>query len=332
MNQQHFDKLAAEALKHASTVIDKQNLKSEIKTGLAPIDIYKLIIDHGISLLFRPLENILGAYIPNREQKGILISSSEALSVARQRYTAAHELGHFIMNHKTSVDSEEHINRAQLKSSGLPDQEILAELFASQILMPKALLVNTAKAMGLKADDFIDPINIYQLSLRLGTSYLATCLALKANDFFPYGDYKRLSAISPKTLKQQLLDNSPELENGHLDVVVLSERDHGRILFLKPGDRVILNLQEHALSGYQWISDNDAGIEYIRDDYQTAEPNRIGKNPTRVIELTSSENINLELKETRTWDHECTPINTFELNVDFRGREEGLPRCTRSVM
>ncbi len=55
------------------------------------IDVFTAIIDKGAQLVFRKLEGLLGAYIPV-PNPGILVTTERTLAI--QRFTAAHELGH----------------------------------------------------------------------------------------------------------------------------------------------------------------------------------------------------------------------------------------------
>ena len=56
-----------------------------------------------IPLLFRPLDELWGAFITvNDEERGILVTTK--LGLPAQRFTLAHELGHMLLGHRTSLD------------------------------------------------------------------------------------------------------------------------------------------------------------------------------------------------------------------------------------
>src|SRR5437867_2727207 len=63
------------------------------------IDIFRAIEDAELILSFEPMPNLSGAYY---RDAGILVNANHPL--ARQRYTAAHEFGHHLFRHDTSVD------------------------------------------------------------------------------------------------------------------------------------------------------------------------------------------------------------------------------------
>src|SRR5262249_24109340 len=93
-----------------------------------PIDVFSLIEDSGIWLVFQPLKSLWGAYLPG-STPGILINSERPNSV--QRLTAAHELGHFVMKHQTSVDGLRNILCRHPFDSRAPNfQTVLREVEA----------------------------------------------------------------------------------------------------------------------------------------------------------------------------------------------------------
>ena len=98
------------------------------------IDVFGLCEDLGLWLVFLPLDNLLGAYVPEGVG-GIMITTARPVSV--QRFTAAHELGHWRMDHGhgLALDGAEHIlGRSPLEA------EQLAQFFAANLLMPPPLV------------------------------------------------------------------------------------------------------------------------------------------------------------------------------------------------
>jgi len=313
------------AVEAASKLHRELGLKNQIREGLRPIDVYDAITRIGIPLLFRPLQGLLGAYL-SAPAPGIMISSADSLSPARQRYTAAHELGHCYMGHESSIDSEETLKRTAASIATAPVYEAEAEVFASEFLMPKALVVKTAKRSGWGAKDVRDPRVVYQISLRLGTSYSATAYALRSHELITSRDLDLLVNVRPKKIKEELLTGEITLESYHSDVVVLSEQDHGRLLILKPGDCVILNLAEHTSGGFQWrLREAYPNLDMLRDNRtQEGEGLAFGQPTKRIFTFKGQDLIELGLVEDRAWESHVG--SEFLLLADFRGREEGLPR------
>lgn len=312
----------------ASKLHRQLGLRGQIREGLSPIDVYGAINQLGVPLLFRPLEGLLGAYLSAPAQ-GIIISSADSLSPARQRYTAAHELGHCFMGHESSIDSEAELNRTAASIDTASVYEAEAEVFASEFLMPKALMVNTVKRAGWSAKDIREPGIVYQLSLRLGTSYSATSYALRSHELISRSELSLLNDVQPKQIKEQILNGDMTLDSYHSDVVVLSERDHGRLLILKPGDCVILRLTEHTSGGFQWqLQEGYPNLDLLRDNRTLAdEGSQIGEPVQRNFTFKAQDLIQLGLAEKRSWGGLIG--SEFSLLADFRGREEGLPRSLR---
>ena len=143
-------------------------------------DIIGAVAARNIPLLFRPLDKLWGAFITvNDEERGIIVTTKLGLPV--QRFTLAHELGHLLLGHQTSLDKTIGFAGRNAPASR-PPQEAAADTFASELLAPKRLLLASAKRQGWTRDKLHEPGNIYQLSLRLGISYQAACWALVTSD------------------------------------------------------------------------------------------------------------------------------------------------------
>lgn len=101
------------------------------------------------------------------------IAVNSAQSRARQRFTVAHELGHFVLHgSQTFVDRHSHFvfRRDQKAASGNDREEIQANMFAAEILMPRDWLLHDA---GDVAFDMGDDDALRELARRYGVSQLA---------------------------------------------------------------------------------------------------------------------------------------------------------------
>ena len=108
------------------------------RAGGGRIDVFGIITKLGATLMFQPLDKLLGAYVP-AEETGVLITTRRALPV--QRFTGAHELGHLYMQHERSLDDEGILRRSPFStSSHIERQEREADAFASMFLAPSWLL------------------------------------------------------------------------------------------------------------------------------------------------------------------------------------------------
>lgn len=88
-----------DAVGQALRLHQRLNSQQKVQSVGGGIDIFEAIIEHSVPLIFRPLDHLLGAYVPE-PVAGIIITTERRLAI--QRYTAAHELGHLILGHRGS--------------------------------------------------------------------------------------------------------------------------------------------------------------------------------------------------------------------------------------
>lgn len=312
-----------------NAVVEAKRLHGQFDTearanrGEGRIDVFSMLVDRDIPVMFRPLRNLLGAYINNPDQ-GVMVTTQRPLPV--QRFTAAHELGHAALGHEASLDEEEVLTRALFSnSSNFDSREIQANAFATELLTPSWLIVLHMNRQGWKRNDLTDPRVVYQLALRMGSSFAATCYALSESGGIDRLTCDRLLSIKPRAIKQSLV-NSYKPENWRGDVWLVTERDNGMVLEGSRSDLVVIQMQEHASSGYVWQFGDlaDAGME-IRDDGRASQnAQHIGGVVFRTVvaqakirDEGASGHVNL--REIRPWQPAGEPLNSLELDVDLCG-------------
>lgn len=293
------------------------------------VDIFDVIYQLGVPLLIRPLDGILGAYLKN-PSPGILVTTQRPLSV--QRFTASHELGHCFLNHQPSLDENNVLTRSPFERAGLQWQELEANAFAASFLMPRWLVGQQVGRQGWTAQEFVEPAVVYQLALRLGASYAATCYTLQRYNFLGPDVAKNLLATQVRSLKKDLLAGfEPEDYRG--DVWNLTEKDEGLCISGSHNDLFILRLREHSNGGYLWSLDElrASGFVVVQDTHNPADETQIGspvlRNITaRMVEPSAGQ---LVLNEARPWMPD-QPLSNFSLEYDFTGPElQGLSRAER---
>ncbi|WP_420636608.1 ImmA/IrrE family metallo-endopeptidase [Candidatus Palauibacter sp.] len=137
--------------------------RARADAGEGRIDVFAMLVERDIPVMFQPLKNLLGAFVDTPDE-GIMVTSQRPLPV--QRFTAAHELGHSTLGHEASFDGEEVLTRALFSGEGLYDRrEIQANAFATQLLTPSWLLAHHMRRQGWTRDNLTDPVVVYQLSL-----------------------------------------------------------------------------------------------------------------------------------------------------------------------
>lgn len=139
----------------------------------APIDVINIIESEGIKLIKDDMDG---------DHSGFLLVENGAATVAinsehhpnRQRFTAAHELGHYVLHSKGRdrffVDKA--YFRGPSASAGTDAQEIEANRFAACLLMPANMLREYARHNSLT------DLEIYKLSTIFGVSEQAMTLRL----------------------------------------------------------------------------------------------------------------------------------------------------------
>ena len=315
----------------AARLQQRLGLEDRVTEGQGRIDIFDVVSKLDIPLMFRPLDGLLGAYLV-KPTPGMIVTTRRPLSV--QRFTAAHELGHHILGHATSLDDEAIIGRGPL--SGWPGhaiQELEANAFASTFLLPRWLVNFHCRQQGWDSSALKQPDVIYQFSLRAGLSYQATCWTLHSYKLLKTADAKIVSDTEPKTIKKRQLGDIT-LESYHGDVWVLTEKDEGMRLEGGPLDLFVVKLPEHSSSGYLW--DSAAlmrdGVEVVEDKHLSQERSEsigglsIRSIVTQVKEHTSG---TIRLVERRPWQT-SDPLGVFSFQYNLAGAEsDGWSRAER---
>src|SRR3984885_8382545 len=322
-----------EGTRTAARIHREFELRRHVEAQASNIDVFGTIVKEKIPLVFRPLDGLLGAFVPG-PVPGIIVTTQRPLSV--QRFTGAHELGHAAMGHQTSLDDESMLTRSESPSWDYDPLEAAANSFATAFLLPKWLLISQAARHHWTRRNLTSPAIVYQLSLRAGASYQATCLALFRNALINEADYGMLRQIEVKQLKRDLLDGY-ELENWYPDVWVLTEADEGSMIEGDSRDAFVVRLKENSGAGYLWNIDDlkNAGFLLFRDDrLLPSADDDVGGEVERVLGARPGESRvgHIDLQQTRPWQTSGAPFSRLSFAFDLRGKESGRPRAERRLV
>ena len=305
-------------------------LRKDIEASGGNVDVFRAIHALDLPLLLRPLQGLLGAYL-NEPAPGVLVTTHRPMSI--QRFTAAHELGHFSMRHLPSLDDESILRRMPMTGEPTADfQEIEADAFAVEFMIPRWLILWHAARQGWTADEFRKPNRVYQLALRIGASYEATCWTLVRHRLITAPVARELLKTRPRELKAALLEeHKPKDYRG--DVWLLTERDAGTRIDGSRNDLFVLRLEEHSGGGYLWDIDQlkESGFGIVRDELEAIDEEGIGGPVIRWVTAEPHEPYRgrIALDERRPWEPD-EPIASFKVDVDLTGpEEEGLSRAER---
>ncbi len=210
------------------------------------IDIFDILARRGIIVNFQSFD-MYGAYLDEGGHPGVLINVKHPPNL--QRFTAAHEYGHFVMQHGPSTDFEE-----QIFPSHSPNdiQEVEAQSFAANFLMPIQLLNATLQQMELPfKPEEITLQEAYQLSLELGVSYRAVVNHLASSKRISFRVVNELRRQVPKTIKATI-GHGIGPQDSWADVWTFRERDKGRHIVVNLNDELHIFLPESQESMETW--------------------------------------------------------------------------------
>lgn len=136
------------------------------RAGLRPgrVDVFAAIRDLGIRMLRHPLTDggVEGAYVRRGTHAFILVNSAPWLS--RQRFTAAHELGHHFLTPDDDLDHYDEVVDASADRA--------ANLFAGHFLMDEESVLETVKAVQDPLTAAIRAMQAFDVSLPAATIHL----------------------------------------------------------------------------------------------------------------------------------------------------------------
>ena len=118
-----------------------EQLLDEHEVDEAPVRIEVMVRRKGIELKIGLLGDKSGLFV--RRTGNDLIAVNSAQPRTRQRFTIAHELGHYLLHASMLSHSDEAFvvkYRDDVSSSGRSIEEVEANYFAASLLMPKRLL------------------------------------------------------------------------------------------------------------------------------------------------------------------------------------------------
>lgn len=106
-----------------------------------PVDPFAIAQELGIKAFSAPLDNGVSGMLIKRAGEDAEIYVHAADSTNRQRFTCAHEIGHYVRRVAAEDTEWEYIeHRDLLTSQGTSSDEIYANQFAAALLMPREVV------------------------------------------------------------------------------------------------------------------------------------------------------------------------------------------------
>lgn len=169
--------------KHIRSVVERLLANNAIDA--APVPIEDLTHTLGVMVRRTPTEDHLSGFLLRNSGDGqAMIGVNEAHHPHRQRFTIAHEIGHFLLHRGQNVYVDGRTEaglkislRDEEASVGTNPEEIEANVFAAELLMPAAFLERDLASYG--ALDFLDDEDALDLILEtLASKYEVSKQAL----------------------------------------------------------------------------------------------------------------------------------------------------------
>lgn len=148
-------------------------LRFEMGLGHAPIDVYDVAARRGVAVAFRDLEGDDGRYVFHSGQALIIVTTA-CEEATRQRFTAAHELGHHEM-HRFSGDAATptYLVDHDIFANDGERRETEANSFAAALLLPtEALRADFPGKPKIELDDVVAIMKRYRVSLEVAVNRL----------------------------------------------------------------------------------------------------------------------------------------------------------------
>lgn len=209
------------------------------------VDVEAAIGRADLDLFWRPMPRLFGLYFNEPDATvGILVNSG--LPRGARRHTAAHEFGHHLLRHSTTVDDGSTIDIGiavdPLPESGAPrrwtDQEMGAEAFAAWFLMPRRVVAVALRLLGRDRPE--SALDVYRLSVILGTSYATTLRHLPNLKLASPRDTNAWLKVPPGRLKARLDRGVEPPADRRRDVLVVGAPLSGVPVQAETGDRLVL--------------------------------------------------------------------------------------------
>ncbi len=222
--------LATQAMQAATGTRAKANLD---QTG--PICIYDLCEALGVVVRFNNI-NMEGMYQRGHPPR---IHLSARRPLPRRTYNCAHELGHHVFGHGTSIDELREDDKDQPWEN---PKEFLADAFAGFILMP---IIGLRRAFSVRGWtlEAATPVQIFTVACEFGVGYETLLTHLSAGvHLLSHRRAAILRNVTPKALRTQIigeLTSEPLLVADHHHAAPTLDAEVKTLLLLPPGTQVI---------------------------------------------------------------------------------------------
>jgi Zn-dependent peptidase ImmA (M78 family) len=157
-----------------------QRLLDERRVRSAPVDVTSIATALGVEVQETPAEDDLSGFLyRDRQRKSAIIGVNADHHPNRRNFTAAHELGHYLLHDFDDVHVDRDFKvwlRNDASSQGTDVEEKEANLFAAELLMPAHFLAHDVEEIG--TIDLLDEEVLQELAAKYGVSTQAMTFRL----------------------------------------------------------------------------------------------------------------------------------------------------------
>ena len=177
-------------------------IAARVRAGVdqkTPTCVYGLCEAHKVSVRFNDITSMEGMYDRTPKPR---IHLSAFRPLARRAFTCAHELGHHIFGHGSTIDE---LRDDLFDSGGRHPNEILADAFAAFVLMPTLGLKEAFTKRGLTPNQ-ASALDMYSIACNFGVGQatLVNHLAYGVG-LISQAHRDRLGRVTPKMIRTELI-------------------------------------------------------------------------------------------------------------------------------
>ncbi|WP_329130408.1 ImmA/IrrE family metallo-endopeptidase [Streptomyces sp. NBC_00670] len=200
------------------------------------VHVHRALGAAGVIGMAQPMPRLFGVYFSPAD-KGPAVMLNASLNAVTQRHTAAHELGHHRLGHRTAADEE--LDPALRWGNGSwPEEEKTAEAFAAWFLMPlPAVRAALERICGGRPSS---PEHVYRVARELGTSYAGTVRHLVNLRLLDSGRAGQWAKIPPAGLRSSLAGGASLPAQAQVHVITAACA--GQTVYADAGDVLVLHL------------------------------------------------------------------------------------------
>lgn len=164
--------------KHIRSIAERLLVEHNVRSE--PVDVANIARSIGVEVQEAPADDDLSGFLyRDRKRKVVIIGVNSNQHPNRRKFTAAHELGHYLLHDFDDVHVDRQFKvwlRSEASSQGTDLEEKEANLFAAEILMPARFIERDVQRIG--TFDLMDEDVIRELADQYGVSTQAMTFRL----------------------------------------------------------------------------------------------------------------------------------------------------------